>query len=339
MPGDDVSACPRPRPPSLDTVLVVVVVVVRVGLGRDDLAARVVPADGADAMGPAGAVALRAGVDRRGDDLVLRAALRRAAVGLLLLGYGHGSPRLQEPFRGHPPHARGGRGRGRPRRLRCSGAAPAPPGRGGRAAARQGARLRHALATDPAGCWVAERADGVVGAALAIRREGLWGLSLLAVAEEVQGQGVGQPLLATALDHARGARGGLILSSTDPRAMRLYARSGFALRPCVGAAGIVEPHAVTAAGVQEPERAGPRADRGRLARRPGGGPRCGPRRVPRPRRPDALRRRPGDFIAAGHDWAVEVCLSAGMALSPGGPIFTRGDVGPMAPYLPSGAWL
>lgn len=46
-----------------------------------------------------------------------------------------------------------------------------------------------------------------------------------------------------------------------------------------------------------------------------------------------------DFIAAGHDWAVEVCLSAGMALSPGGPIFTRGDVGPMAPYLPSGAWL
>ncbi len=130
-----------------------------------------------------------------------------------------------------------------------------PQGEAAARAARQGARLRHALATDPAGCWVAERADGVVGAALAIRREGLWGLSLLAVAEEVQGQGVGRPLLATALDHARGARGGLILSSTDPRAMRLYARSGFALRPCVGAAGIVEPHAVTAAGVQEPERA------------------------------------------------------------------------------------
>jgi hypothetical protein len=29
----------------------------------------------------------------------------------------------------------------------------------------------------------------------------------------------------------------------------------------------------------------------------------------------------------------------GLALTPDGPIFTRGDVGPLAPYLPSGAYL
>jgi hypothetical protein len=46
-----------------------------------------------------------------------------------------------------------------------------------------------------------------------------------------------------------------------------------------------------------------------------------------------------DFIAAGHDWAVQACLAAGLALSPDGPVFTRGEVGPLAPYLPSGAYL
>jgi hypothetical protein len=45
------------------------------------------------------------------------------------------------------------------------------------------------------------------------------------------------------------------------------------------------------------------------------------------------------FIAAGNDWAVRACLDAGLALSPDGPVFTRGDTGPMRPYLPSGAFL
>jgi hypothetical protein len=46
-----------------------------------------------------------------------------------------------------------------------------------------------------------------------------------------------------------------------------------------------------------------------------------------------------DFISAGNDWAVEVALDMGLSLTPDGPIFTRGDLGPLAPYLPSGAYL
>ena len=44
-----------------------------------------------------------------------------------------------------------------------------------------------------------------------------------------------------------------------------------------------------------------------------------------------------DLITAGQDWAIRTCLHAGLALSPGGAVFTRGDVGPMRPYLPTGA--
>src|SRR5207244_12751581 len=35
-----------------------------------------------------------------------------------------------------------------------------------------------------------------------------------------------------------------------------------------------------------------------------------------------------DFISAGQDWAIEVLLDARLALSPAGPLFVRGDVGP-----------
>jgi hypothetical protein len=46
-----------------------------------------------------------------------------------------------------------------------------------------------------------------------------------------------------------------------------------------------------------------------------------------------------DLITAGQDWAIRPCLQAGLALSLGGAVFTRGEVGPMRPYLPTGAWL
>ncbi|MDQ3849068.1 MAG: GNAT family N-acetyltransferase, partial [Actinomycetota bacterium] len=46
-----------------------------------------------------------------------------------------------------------------------------------------------------------------------------------------------------------------------------------------------------------------------------------------------------DFMTAGQDWAVRICLDAGLALSPGGPLFVRGSPGPLRPYLPSGAFL
>jgi hypothetical protein len=46
-----------------------------------------------------------------------------------------------------------------------------------------------------------------------------------------------------------------------------------------------------------------------------------------------------DFLSAGQDWAVRIALDAGLALSPDGPIFVRGEVGPLRPYIPSGAYL
>jgi hypothetical protein len=46
-----------------------------------------------------------------------------------------------------------------------------------------------------------------------------------------------------------------------------------------------------------------------------------------------------DFITAGQDWALPVCLDARLALSPDGPMFAGGTLGPLAPYIPSGAYL
>ena len=44
-------------------------------------------------------------------------------------------------------------------------------------------------------------------------------------------------------------------------------------------------------------------------------------------------------ISARQQWAIDVCLDAGLVLAPDGPLFCGGDVGPMSPYLPSGIYL
>ena len=46
-----------------------------------------------------------------------------------------------------------------------------------------------------------------------------------------------------------------------------------------------------------------------------------------------------DWITGGQNWAVAVATEAGLSLSPAGPICTRGDLGPLTPYLPSGSFL
>jgi hypothetical protein len=46
-----------------------------------------------------------------------------------------------------------------------------------------------------------------------------------------------------------------------------------------------------------------------------------------------------DFLDAQQDWAIDVVLEAGLKLVPAGAICVRGDVGPMRPYIPSGAYL
>jgi hypothetical protein len=46
-----------------------------------------------------------------------------------------------------------------------------------------------------------------------------------------------------------------------------------------------------------------------------------------------------DFLTAGQDWALPVILDARLQLSPDGPMFAGGALGPMTPYVPSGAYL
>jgi GNAT superfamily N-acetyltransferase len=243
-------------------------------------------------------------------------------------------------------------------------------------------RIVHLVDTDPGGAWVAEVAGGLAGAVLAIERDGVWGLSLLVVAPDLQGRGIGRRLLGAALAYGSGARGGLILSSEHPAAMRRYARAGFALQPCVSAAGVVAQDHVPdeAASIEDAGEAGiATADAvGRAVRGAGHGrdlPQVlahgarllvlddrafavtthGGTRISMLGALDeaaartvlwaALARVPAgatvhvDFLTAAQQWAIPAVLDAGLALSPDGPLFVRGAPGPLAPYIPSGAYL
>jgi GNAT superfamily N-acetyltransferase len=246
-------------------------------------------------------------------------------------------------------------------------------------AARQHARITHLVRTDPAGCWVAEYEGRVEGVALSLIREGVWGFSLFGVAEALQGRGVGRELFARCWAYGAAARGHLILSSPNPAAMAIYVRSGLAIRPCVAAAGIPDlSRAPDVDGVEDAGEAGiPVADAiAREVRGAGHGRDLpvalahGARLLVYQDRAFALTRvgavwllaardevaaqrvlwaalaasGPGatvsvDFLTAGQDWALEVCLDARLALSPDGPMFAGGALGPLAPYVPSGAYL
>jgi ribosomal protein S18 acetylase RimI-like enzyme len=98
-------------------------------------------------------------------------------------------------------------------------------------------RLAHPLRTDPDGAFIAERDGRVLGAAQAIRRERLWVLSLLAVDPGAQSAGAGRALMDRALGYGAAGDAGLIVSSSDPRALRLYGLAGFSLWPAFEAMG------------------------------------------------------------------------------------------------------
>jgi len=247
-------------------------------------------------------------------------------------------------------------------------------------AARGVRRVAHLLGTDPGGAWVAAAGEEIVGMALGLVREGIWGLSLFAVADEHRDRGVGRELLEACFGHGADARGHIILSSEHPGAMRRYARLGLDLHPCVAVAGIVDRARLPAAdGIVEAGMAGiPVADAiGRAVRGAGHGIDLevalddpGAKlllaedrafAVVREERvmllaglddaaatrvlAAALAATPAgatvsvDFLTAGQDWAVRACLDAGLVLSPDGPFFTAGDLGPLRPYVPSGAYL
>ena len=239
-------------------------------------------------------------------------------------------------------------------------------------------RLRQLLRTDPGGAWVAEEDDRVVGAALALDRDGVWGLSLLAVLPAFQSRGLGRALLDRTLAWAGGGeRGAIILASPDSRALRAYARAGFAAHPCFDAAGVptvTDPPAEVREG-----GAGdlPLADAvDRVVRGASHGSdleallRAGARLLVVPERGYAVTHRGAirvlaalddgaardlvlgalaampdgeeahvEWITAAQDWAIEPVLDAGLRLALGGAVFVRGDVGPFRPYLPSGAYL
>lgn len=239
-------------------------------------------------------------------------------------------------------------------------------------------RLTHLLGTDAAGCWVAEWQGRVIGAALGLVREDVWGLSLLVVDPVHQRRRTGGELLRRALAHARGTSGQVIISSSDPRALRLYAGAGFGLRPALAAHGPVRgaesagerpaiedvPNAhleelgdisrAVRGGTHAPDlhemyRTGARVlragDRGFVVH--GGGQVL----LLAARDEQAARallwaalRSAGEGAAAvswmaAQDWAVEVALGARLTLKLHGAVCVRGQLGPMWPYLPSGPYL
>lgn len=101
-------------------------------------------------------------------------------------------------------------------------------------------RVQHQLATDPAGCWIAEVGGEAVGEAIAVRRERLWMLSSYAVLPTVQNRGIGRVLLERTLSYAEGSVRGMIVSSPDPRAARRYRLAGFSLHPMMTLSGTVD---------------------------------------------------------------------------------------------------
>ncbi|HWE34834.1 MAG TPA: GNAT family N-acetyltransferase [Solirubrobacteraceae bacterium] len=101
-------------------------------------------------------------------------------------------------------------------------------------------RIAFPLELDPEGMLVAERDGRIIGVAQALRRERLWCLSLLTVDPAVQSAGAGRALFDRALGYDAGTDAGLIVSSNDPRAMRLYGTSGFRLLPTLQTDGAAD---------------------------------------------------------------------------------------------------
>ncbi len=118
-------------------------------------------------------------------------------------------------------------------------------------------RTRHLVRTDPGGCWVAEDDTGMVGMLTSFRRETLWCLATYAVRPGRQGQGIGKPLLAAALDYGRGCTRSMLAASSDAKAVRIYRQVGFDLHPQMTLTGTVDRSAIP---VVEKVRDGSAAD-------------------------------------------------------------------------------
>ena len=238
-------------------------------------------------------------------------------------------------------------------------------------------RVRHLVGTDPGGAWVTLDGDGAVdGAALALVREGIWGLSLLIVRPGRQSGGSGRTLMGAASGYGADARGGIIMASADSRALRTYWRAGYELRPSFDAEGDLRSRPAPSPLVREgrwPQDRDLADELSRLQRGASHGPDldamlaagcrllvhddggfavvAGPRVVLLAARDERIGRALLEtalsdagkgvvwFLDAKQQWALDVALRAGLELRPAGAVCVRGEVGPMRPYLPSGAYL
>lgn len=106
---------------------------------------------------------------------------------------------------------------------------PTPPDdqRGEAQVAASRRRLHHLLSAHGQGAWVVDGDGSPAAAALALCHERFWGLSLLVVDPAAQGRGLGHTVLEASLSPSQPGGHGMILSSQDPRATRLYTRAGF----------------------------------------------------------------------------------------------------------------
>lgn len=118
-------------------------------------------------------------------------------------------------------------------------------------------RTRHFVRNDPGGCWVAEDETGIVGIATSFRREVLWCLATYAVLPGRQGQGIGKPLMAAAMNHGSGCTRSMLSASGDTKAVRIYRQAGFDLHPQMYLTGTVDRSAIP---VVEKVREGSAAD-------------------------------------------------------------------------------
>ncbi len=240
-------------------------------------------------------------------------------------------------------------------------------------------RLAHLIATDPDGCWAAERDGELVGVALSMRRALIWFLSLLVVTPSEQGLGIGRQLLERSMTTADLERGAYLAASTDPLALRRYQRAGFMLLPSLSAKGAVDRsrlpavHGVRRGGLEDADladavattqRGAPMTPEWAYAHANGvtsfvtDGP--AGRGFALTRRnvvvsvaattEDAARRllwtglaeldgpAEVEWLTGQQQWAIDVCVDARLALRPGGVVCRQGGLGPMSPYLPSGAF-
>ena len=169
-------------------------------------------------------------------------------------------------------------------------------------------RLRRLLASDPGGCWVAvDGADGPPGAALALVREGIWGLSLLVVRPGLQSAGRARAA-APALAHGamRAAASSWLPGSA--RAARLRPRR---LHSCIRGRGSGRPDVRTDAA---PEAFVPRRT---MRWRPPSTGRSAARPTARPRRRAGRRLLafPGRGYVARRDGAVKLLAAADEAFA------------------------